>query len=259
MDFPVPPLDYFQQLPEDWTLNNRYVEIVQAQDVRWEDKLLKLLAEIDESDRPYSQFAVMFRTNNEVFRAYAKIKQLNLPPCVRIRIQGSSANFNRLREVHEFLLWIKPNMGHPLPEDFLQRFRGEFWNTHVKPAWDTFTLHTLETLLIDFFHRERQQTSSYSDLAMFINEFAWRDDGQLNKIYQLHREEIANYHQADVAHTEIILTTIHRVKGLEYDAVLIPPSYYNLAVRPSGNMTFQDMLYEERRVWYVAMTRAKSD
>jgi ATP-dependent DNA helicase RecQ len=217
---------------------------------------LELLPENDDKEKPYLQIGVMFRTNNEVFRAFGKINQIALPQGIRIRIQGSSANFNRLREVHEFLLWIKPYLNQILPEDLLQRFRNEFYSVDAHAAWDKFTLHTLEAIIIEFQKKEKQKDSTGSDLIRFIDEFAWRDDGQLNKIYQLHREEIAKYH-ADVARNEVILTTMHRVKGLEYDAVLIPPSYYDLSVNPVGNMSFQDLLYEERRLWYVAMTRAK--
>lgn len=255
-DFPVSPLEFFQDDPTEWALGNRYSEKFKADEVSWENKLLELLAEKGEKGKPYAQIALMFRTNNEVFGAYAKIGRLALPPGVRIRIQGSSANFNRLREVHEFLLWIKPRLNQHIPEDFLQRFRSEFWQGYVQRAWDKFTLHTLEALLIEFFQKEKQESSTFSDMVRFIDEFAWRDDGQLNKIYQLHRKEISRHHD-DVARTEVILTTMHRVKGLEYDAVLIPPAFSDLSVRPGGNMAFDDMLHEERRLWYVAMTRAK--
>jgi ATP-dependent DNA helicase RecQ len=148
-------------------------------------------------------------------------------------------------------------MNKPLPDGFLQVFRDEFLKTRVKSNWDKFTLHTLEAVIIEFFKKEAQQASTFADLVQFIEEFARRDDGQLNKIYQLHREEISKHHPEDVARTEIILTTMHRVKGLEYDVVLIPSSYSDLSVRAGGNMSFEDMLYEERRLWYVAMTRAK--
>lgn len=256
IEFPVSPLTFFQSTPLDWPYFNHYTEVLDADSVSWESKLLELLEEKTEKGKSYSQIGLMFRTNNEVFRAYGKVNQLNLPTGVRVRIQGSSANFNRLREVHEFLLWIHPFLSQILPLDFIQRFRNDFISTRSRSTWDNFTLHTLEAIIFEFLQKEKQESSTYSDLARFIDEFAWRDDGQLNKIYQLHREEIAKYH-ADVARIEVILTTMHRVKGLEYDAVLIPPSYYNLSVNPAGNMSFEDLLYEERRLWYVAMTRAK--
>jgi len=50
--------------------------------------------------------------------------------------------------------------------------------------------------------------------------------------------------------SRIILSTIHKVKGLEFDHVIITPS----------GAAFQDAEYaaEEAKLYYVAMTRAKS-
>lgn len=55
----------------------------------------------------------------------------------------------------------------------------------------------------------------------------------------------------------IYLMTAHASKGLEFDHVWIPD--VNEGIYPYGRMLTQDALEEERRVFYVAMTRAKKN
>ena len=54
----------------------------------------------------------------------------------------------------------------------------------------------------------------------------------------------------------ISLMTVHAAKGLEFDRVLMPNC--NERVYPHGSMLDEATLEEERRVFYVGMTRAKS-
>ena len=53
------------------------------------------------------------------------------------------------------------------------------------------------------------------------------------------------------------LLTVHGSKGLEFDRVWIPDC--NEGVFPHGKMPGGDTLEEERRIFYVAMTRAKKN
>ncbi len=53
----------------------------------------------------------------------------------------------------------------------------------------------------------------------------------------------------------IRLMTVHAAKGLEFDRVVIPDC--NERVYPLGEFGAQDTVEEERRIFYVAMTRAK--
>src|SRR5690606_4570495 len=54
------------------------------------------------------------------------------------------------------------------------------------------------------------------------------------------------------------LTTMHKVKGVEFDAVLMPPSFTNfpLVEEPEPNK-LKELVEEERRLLYVAYTRAR--
>ena len=53
----------------------------------------------------------------------------------------------------------------------------------------------------------------------------------------------------------ITLMTIHASKGLEFDHVFIPDC--NEKMYPHGGVTEEESIEEERRIFYVGMTRAK--
>src|SRR5699024_2422146 len=55
-----------------------------------------------------------------------------------------------------------------------------------------------------------------------------------------------------------VISTIHKVKGLEYDHVIMLPSKMNFAIRKQGGMAVVRDAAEEARLYYVGMTRAKS-
>ncbi len=55
----------------------------------------------------------------------------------------------------------------------------------------------------------------------------------------------------------IYLLTVHASKGLEFDSVFIPDC--NEKIFPHGSMPDEESLEEERRIFYVAMTRAKNN
>ncbi|MDE5587798.1 MAG: ATP-binding domain-containing protein [Acetatifactor sp.] len=49
--------------------------------------------------------------------------------------------------------------------------------------------------------------------------------------------------------------TVHGAKGLEFDRVIIPDC--NEKIFPHGELQTRERIEEERRIFYVAMTRAK--
>ena len=58
------------------------------------------------------------------------------------------------------------------------------------------------------------------------------------------------------AQSRLIVSTIHKVKGLEFDRVVILSSQYKFPFTENDNL--QLAAAEEARLWYVAMTRAKT-
>lgn len=63
----------------------------------------------------------------------------------------------------------------------------------------------------------------------------------------------------DKANSNLILSSIHKSKGLEYDRVFIINLNKNEFPMIIGNSDYDKKLEEERRVMYVAMTRAKTE
>jgi DNA helicase-2/ATP-dependent DNA helicase PcrA len=59
----------------------------------------------------------------------------------------------------------------------------------------------------------------------------------------------------EIVNSNIHLMTVHGSKGLEFDRVWIPDCNEN--VFPHGRMLKEDVCEEERRIFYVAMTRAR--
>ena len=100
---------------------------------------------------------------------------------------------------------------------------------------------------------EQDESQVFDNLLEFITELTYKDDGQLYKIYEKHLDRIS----AATHETEIVLTTMHKVKGLEFDSVIITPSYSNLAHNEFKiilNEEIEDALNEEKRLTFVSLT-----
>lgn len=215
--------------------------------------------------------AVFFRTNNEVYRGYSKIKTL-VPKDARIRIQGASTyELWREREIYDLVhtLYMYPNELIDLSADGTA-FRIK---EHLKkkkeanPTWDEYLIDVVYTLVLNYVEviRSDAQSHTWADLAAYIKDVAGRDDGgQVYKIYDQYRDE--RIWKDDKL--TIVLTTMHKVKGLEFDAVVITPSFANLPLKPNGkylkglsckinNLADLADEDEERRLLFVAYTRAK--
>ena len=244
------------RIPDENFIVN-YAQIIDRtqQRVNWWDQISILLQE-RVGQRPYKQIAILFRTNNEVYRGFQKIKGLNLPN-IRIRIQGSLPyEFTRIRECHAVILFLKSKIGQQIPLDFKQTFRV-FINDLINQNqnWNHFYIRVIHALVLEYLD-EQEEGQGFDNLLEFITELTYKDDGQLYKIYEKHLDKITN-----TAHeTEIVLTTMHKVKGLEFDSVIITPSYSNLAFNQFTTLTDEqitDTINEEKRLAFVAYTRAR--
>ncbi len=223
----------------------------------WIQKLGELIAETHpETKEHYRQIAVMFRINNELFRAYNLIEQEKETQNwnIRTRIQGEGEEFTRIREI----AWIMEHFCESRREkrissDVLDQYRTFESNLRVRfPDWDYYYADVFMCLLLEF-DQERKEDSTYDDLLEFIQEVSRKGDGQLGKMYANHSKSIGLQDRS----TEIVLTTMHKVKGLEFDAVVIPASFQDLAQKPGDTESFREYIEEERRLMYVAYTRAK--
>lgn len=212
--------------------------------------------------------AVFFRTNNEVYNGYSHIKSL-LPSDIRIRIQGASGcEMWREREIYDLISTLQ---AYPEVEIELQDNKTALGikkylvdKMTKNPAWDAYNLDLAYTLVLNYMEsiRSDEILHTYLDLANYIIEVAGKDDGgQVFKIYDQYKEE--RIIQDEVL--SVVLTTMHKVKGLEFDAVMITPSAVSLPMRPhrvyADGETIQEDdaadIAEERRLLFVAYTRAR--
>jgi RecQ family ATP-dependent DNA helicase len=234
-----------------------YAQIIDRTKERidWWNQIPDLMQEKVEN-RPYKQIAILFRTNNEVYRGYQKIRALNLP-YIRIRIQGRMPyEFTRIRECHAVLEFLRQNKGKPIPVNFKQLF-SDFTRKLIEENvhWNHFYIRVIHALVLEYLE-EQDENLGYDELIEYIHELTYKDDGQLYKIYEKHLNEIS----VSTQETEIVLTTMHKVKGLEFDCVVIPPSFSNLPLNANhhiGSEKLQEELAEEKRLAFVAYTRAR--
>ena len=130
------------------------------------------------------------------------------------------------------------------------------------------------------------QLYTWADLYEYYCDLLSRDDGgQCYKLYESMWHHHLEHQQKRIS---LVLSTIHKVKGLEYDMVIIPPSTANLPIsthdyiRPEPHQVRFDRdnyatpleaqqqaqqiplsedeladIAEERRLYYVAYTRAR--
>ncbi len=105
--------------------------------------------------------------------------------------------------------------------------------------------------------------AEWMEVLDFITEDAgkYRDFGEWQEAQELYAEQLQrqepNGTREERRDSKIRLLTVHAAKGLEFDHVWVPDC--NEKTFPHGNTSDTEHLEEERRIFYVAMTRAKKD
>ena len=248
-------------------------------DTSWEQDLLQYISHAQSSNNEAEAtndmihvirtIAVFFRTNNEVYRGFSRFKNA-IPKNVRIRIQGtSSCELWREREIYFLVRTLLDNGSAQIElrdvenntASGIKKFLKK--QMQLKPNWDKFYLDLAYTLVLNYMESIRSDTTphSYAEVAEYIKDIAGRDDGgQVFKIYDQYKNERILSEDP----LTIILTTMHKVKGLEFDAVFVTPSSANLPLKQRGDDMHEtpridDLadIEEERRLLFVAYTRAK--
>ena len=216
-----------------------------------------------------TDLAVFFRTNNEVYHGYSLIKALNLPG-IRIRIQGASVcELYRMREIYAVIKLLDNNRNKRLKlegnqTEFALKKTISSWINKF-PNWDSFYMDFAFVLILDYldFASTDEESHTYGDMADGIRETLKEDNPQLYKLYDDKRFQ--NRRILLDQQLNVVLTTMHKVKGLEFDAVIITPSVTSLPFNPTEDIDEStplshndiEQIEEEKRLLYVAYTRAK--
>lgn len=247
----MPPLKAFNT-PEDFEQITEFYNYLDEK-IDWKIKLVELANYETNDGKNYKDIALMFRSNAEVFKAFSEIKRLPIEG-FQIRIQGSSNDLSTSREFYFFLQEIKLQKNKKVSTDYFNWLmeRQKEISNH-QPNWDEHKMNIFLCIAYDF-KKELDEYSTYEDLYSFIIDISLKDDGQIGKVYHQNISIISG----KKSKREIILTTMHKVKGIEYDAVLIPPSFSSIPLNHENfDGDINDVFEEERRLYYVAYTRAK--
>lgn len=102
--------------------------------------------------------------------------------------------------------------------------------------------------ILDELLEEARQQESFEDWFDYIQAYKEELKLQARKSFALQKGQL----QEDA----VMLMTMHGAKGLEFECVFIPDA--NEGVTPHSKSVLSADMEEERRMFYVAMTRAKS-
>jgi len=102
----------------------------------------------------------------------------------------------------------------------------------------------------------KDETERYQDIEM-LKEIASAYSNLTDFISEASLQEYSKGEQIEKS-SPLVLSTIHQAKGLEWKIVFIIGVSANHFPHPSSTMDIQ-ALEEERRIFYVAVTRAKED
>lgn len=244
-----------------------YAVVCEDRTRSWESAFPELIGYLKK--KAVDDVAVFFRTNSEVYQGYTLIRQMNLSNNdVEVRVQGETlCGLHRTREIHSVLTDILEKKAVDAVLEFKNGEAKAFVQERVKlhmdnrPMWDRFYLDLVYTLMIDYlaFAESEEEAHTYGDMVESIRETLEDGDPQIYKIYDKYKDERILKEKRMC----IILTTIHKVKGLEFDAVVVSPSSASLPY-PKIDEDYGDLsniekeaIEEERRLLYVAFTRAK--
>lgn len=119
-----------------------------------------------------------------------------------------------------------------------------------------------EVFLQNTARRNTEKLTEWSELLEWLKEDAgnfpdvreWR---RAQEEYTQKMQEKGISPRQGTEEGSIRLMSIHGSKGLEFDRVLVPDC--NEHVFPHGNLPDEETVEEERRIFYVAMTRAKEN
>ncbi|MBK9538312.1 MAG: UvrD-helicase domain-containing protein [Flavobacteriales bacterium] len=189
-----------------------------------------------------SQVAVLFRTNAELWSTQPAIKQICTRPGFRVRIKGGSAAYVKRREVAAVLDRIRSTPDDANLSIKIQKDKDRF------QKWDHALMDEVMSAL-KYYRENHVDTGDGADFGSFLHDLTGREDGQL--------EELLQRYLGRQPEKEVILSTMHKVKGLEFQNVVVAPTASSVPMGSYSTELFNEAIDEERRIRYVALSRAK--
>lgn len=221
----------------------------------WQKDLKEYMEKVKNSTK-IKNIAVLFRTNNEVYSAYRDICK-DLPEGFKLRIQGAGGGkVWRTREIYDLILYLRAEENNEVDLPKIEKYiREKIDNCKV---WDKYNLDLAYTLVLNYLENNEERHCN-SALADYIIDIAGSNsNGNLYKIYDDFKDSRILKSESE-NEIDVVLTTMHKVKGLEFDAVFVVPSKASLPLITDKKdcHAINADIQEERRLLYVACTRAK--
>ncbi len=200
------------------------------------------------SQRGAKSIAVLCRTNSEAHQMTAELRKMAASDLRVMSVIGASrlrlAQTRRWSELLEAgRSCLNGRSRHRLDDSALREVTDQFARAGVPESMDSRLL--LEQILSIVVAERGRPT--WNDLTEMAEQLTTTDLVWLG----LKRRPV------DGIGADVIVTVVHRVKGLEFDAVVIPPSTASFPLSTGGDLGAESR--EEARVLYVGMTRAKND
>lgn len=233
---PMPGADWIKDLVE--TILPTFLQNRKT----WE----KTIKHDDEQINPFTTVCILFRTNSDVHDAYSKLKQVELQGEPKVIIQGTDIFYQFTQEFFFFSLYLdglKRDKPNSIIED--DCFISEYKKTNENEEDGVLEVAKQTASIIIKNNPGLTYSKLYEEFVRVVSE-------ERNRL----KDYIDRQHDSGFANYRIVLSTIHRVKGMEYDAVVVPASTYPIDL-DYDDLSAGESNEEERRLMYVAFSRAK--
>ncbi|WGL17354.1 ATP-dependent helicase [Microbulbifer bruguierae] len=157
----------------------------------------------------------------------------------------SQPQCKRLRQRAELLQQIEAWRGHG--GELVRRQLGD--------------LDYLSGIAEDAFNRQQAEERQQTILAFcqYLDQLRLAPREALEHLQQLQQQHLSQDQEQEESEVDAIqITTMHQAKGLEWDQVVVPSlTVHNMPYQPQRDFSTPASTESERRLMYVAMTRAK--
>lgn len=273
------------------------VELIHTKDEEEEDS--RILGMIKNSDKPYTDYAILLRTNILATRFAELLRRNDIPYSIKDSVVNPFVNpyfydclsYLRLREsivsqsafsIRDLLRILnKPsrylrsdliNTGTNSLDEVIEKLRDNLMYSQPLKVLRSqlMSMERMDMYESINFIRKGIGYDNYMKLKLmnkdrffeYMENMNWIQDmakscDDLKELVHLseHYEEMVKGNE-NAAGEGVHLMTYHGSKGLEYDTVILPR--INEGVVPGNRSRDTESIEEERRMFYVAMTRAKN-
>lgn len=273
------------------------VDIIETNNINEEyDRIVKIIRSFVDAGKQYADFAVLFRTNVTAAPLVRKFMENNIPFVLRDGIPNIFEHWIA-KDILTYMTLAEGGrkradfiriMNKPL------RYIGRDYVTDSEVSFDELEkYYEVKPWMINRIRKMERELNAMSDMTCYaminylrkgvgyddyVKEYAKNHSIEPQELSDIldeimesskdfikfddwreyiekYTEELKENHTKRDLKDYVTMTTMHSSKGLEYDTVFIIDA--NEGITPHKKAVFDVDIEEERRMFYVAMTRAK--